>query len=61
MSKHEHRRLVAFPCPFCGQPVDAGYNESGVGQVLHGMPMCREFETMTADRFLEACRKRRES
>ena len=55
------RPAVEFACPFCGKNVIAGWTDDGSGTVLHGLPPCATYLDLSADRFLEACRKRRES
>ena len=43
-------------CPFCQRPVSVrwGSPPEDPGDLLHGLPMCDQFQKMTADDFVRA-------
>jgi len=44
---------VEFPCPFCRLQAGVTKETTRGRAVLHAIPMCREFGSMTADEFME--------
>jgi hypothetical protein len=47
------------PCPFCDGEYAAAAGPDDLG-VWHTTPYCEQFENLTADRFMEAARVRRD-
>ena len=52
----EFQRVTGGRCPFCSGTFDAGYSGDKQGTVMHSMPPCERFVTLTPDRYLHAVR-----
>jgi len=55
MPEDEIVEMVDFSCPFCNQIVSAGVHANDKSFLAHGIPMCKEFDTMEPDEFLQRC------
>ena len=42
-------------CPFCGKDVRIGNTADGTNVVMHPSPVCREFDKLDPEDFLEKC------
>jgi hypothetical protein len=50
-------RQVNFTCPFCGRRASFGYVQEHP-TATHDMPMCKKFEELEPDEFLQAVNRK---